>query len=514
MQWFRFDAPGTYSIQLKTNNPTLDYQVYRSTDLSSPLPRDSTSPAPFGWTYHVTDEPLYIKVYSKELGWVGDYKIIVHKHQGNGADDARMLLPNTPNTITLPTGTQSAWFRLQTEAADSGLAQNLRFFAEHSTTSNLGLSIQLRAANGNTIIAQSDIGSPQIRRTTILDNNKTMFLVIQRNDAADEEKITVGWETNLTVVYDSFENPLTLQSLAQTEPDILGDDDEISMTLYSDGNPIVNSVYLGSFDTGQARNLSDVMLKPIRFLDEVKVRLVEDDDLANPDDKLSALIRPRQVTDTGQDSRFVTILEEDDTGGVYDFRFNLNYGSPFVAFPNTKPLQSNYHFPIIIKNASPDLVVEGVSAGLGFAIVTIRNVGTRPTSPFWVDLYVDPNPVPIQVNQIWNDGRTKYGLVWGVGDPVGAGESLTLTIGDQYYWPLFSRVENNLPVGTPIYVQVDSANIETSYGGVLELHEIIGDPYNNIFGPVPSIQETDVANSVYSQQAIEKRTESFLPARR
>jgi hypothetical protein len=37
-----------------------------------------------------------------------------------------------------------------------------------------------------------------------------------------------------------------------------------------------------------------------------------------------------------------------------------------------------------------------------------------------------------------------------------------------------------LPVGTVIYVQVDSANTQTNYGAVLENHEITGLAYNNI----------------------------------
>jgi hypothetical protein len=40
-----------------------------------------------------------------------------------------------------------------------------------------------------------------------------------------------------------------------------------------------------------------------------------------------------------------------------------------------------------------------------------------------------------------------------------------------------------LLAGTP-YVQVDSANVNTTYGAVLENHEILGAPYNNIGGPV------------------------------
>jgi hypothetical protein len=57
-------------------------------------------------------------------------------------------------------------------------------------------------------------------------------------------------------------------------------------------------------------------------------------------------------------------------------------------------------------------------------------------------------------------------------------------MGDAYHWPAYSHFSGALPAGTPIYVQVDSANVETTYGAVLEGHEMVGGPYNNVGGPV------------------------------
>ncbi len=78
------------------------------------------------------------------------------------------------------------------------------------------------------------------------------------------------------------------------------------------------------------------------------------------------------------------------------------------------------------------------------------------------------------------------GLVWGVTAaalPLAPGEEITLTVGDAYFWAEYSHVDWPLPPGTPVYAQVDSAG-EGAYGGVLEVHEIRGEPYNNIAGPV------------------------------
>ena len=77
--------------------------------------------------------------------------------------------------------------------------------------------------------------------------------------------------------------------------------------------------------------------------------------------------------------------------------------------------------------------------------------------------------------------------MWGVGGdalPLEAGEVMTLTIGDDYYWAGYSYVDWPLSPDTPIYAQVDSANADTAYGAILEIDEIQGLPNNNILGPV------------------------------
>jgi hypothetical protein len=112
----------------------------------------------------------------------------------------------------------------------------------------------------------------------------------------------------------------------------------------------------------------------------------------------------------------------------------------------------------------------------------------RATDPFWVDLYIDPVPVPTGVNQTCETLESQ-GTVWGVeGEilPLAPGDLITLTMGDAYHYPSFCEFPSSLPAGTPIYVQVDSADFHTTYGAVLENHEILGGIYNNISGPVSS----------------------------
>jgi uncharacterized repeat protein (TIGR01451 family) len=136
---------------------------------------------------------------------------------------------------------------------------------------------------------------------------------------------------------------------------------------------------------------------------------------------------------------------------------------------------------------APDLVVERITASSSEVEVVIANRGDAPvTDEFWVDVYVDPEPVPTGVNQTWRD-LCDEGLVWGVEGgalPLGPGESLTLTVGDAYYYAPQSHVSWPLAAGVPVYAQADSFNAATSYGAVLEAHEIDGGAYNNIASTV------------------------------
>ena len=147
------------------------------------------------------------------------------------------------------------------------------------------------------------------------------------------------------------------------------------------------------------------------------------------------------------------------------------------------------YLPLIARNyvAAPDLVVTSLAVATGSVQVVIKNQGDLPaTDGFYVDVYINPNPVPTAVNQIWSDGRSAQGLTWGVTSSVQPGQVLTLTIGDAYYLPDYSVFTATLSLGTPVYAQVDSFDSTTTYGTVRENHEINGAPYNNILGPALS----------------------------
>ena len=133
---------------------------------------------------------------------------------------------------------------------------------------------------------------------------------------------------------------------------------------------------------------------------------------------------------------------------------------------------------------APDLVVESIVVNGSQIEVTIANVGNTAVTaahPFWVDLYIDPVRTPT-ANDTWPIVSTR-GAVWGVSAsalPLAPGETLKLTTGDAYYHENLSNFDGTLAANTPIFVQVDSAHTGTTYGAVLEMHEITNGLYNNI----------------------------------
>ncbi len=155
------------------------------------------------------------------------------------------------------------------------------------------------------------------------------------------------------------------------------------------------------------------------------------------------------------------------------------------------------HLPLILKNhvIAPDLVIHSITVTGSDVAIMIKNQGNDPVNDeFWVDVYVNPDPVPTAVNEIWHDGRSEQGLVWAVTAdalPLAPSDVLTLTVGDAYYSAKHSRVSWPLPADASIYAQVDSYNADTTYGAVWEDDELAGGKYNNVSGPIyPSVKRT------------------------
>ncbi len=145
------------------------------------------------------------------------------------------------------------------------------------------------------------------------------------------------------------------------------------------------------------------------------------------------------------------------------------------------------YLPLVLRRYSvgPDLIVDNVELLNNNIVITIKNQGQMPVTTvlgFWVDLYINPSPPPTQVNQIW-DPIAPYGAAWAVDRealPILPDGSQKLYLYDRYYKPNNSRLPVALRAGDILYVQVDSYNAATTYGAILEDHEMSESTYNNI----------------------------------
>ncbi len=186
----------------------------------------------------------------------------------------------------------------------------------------------------------------------------------------------------------------------------------------------------------------------------------------------------------------VTYTPNPNESGSDSFTYTISDGNGGSDTATVTVQLGDYEIflPMVVNNfvSAPDLVVTHINASSDLIEVTIENQGSQATSSgFWVDFYIDPDPVPTHENQLWPHVSDE-GIAWGVNVSIPAGDSLTLSYStapgapNLYYSPENSDYSGSLPVGTPVYAQVDSAHLNTTYGGVLETHEILGQAYNNV----------------------------------
>jgi len=115
--------------------------------------------------------------------------------------------------------------------------------------------------------------------------------------------------------------------------------------------------------------------------------------------------------------------------------------------------------------------------------VVIKNEGTVAADDFWVDMYINPDTAPTGINQTWETNGGE-GLVWGIIDPLLAGESLTLTLSSSYYAAGHSSFAGTIAAGSMVYAQADAVGTAW-YGAVLEMDED-----NNISDPLVTTEES------------------------
>ncbi|MEM7029305.1 MAG: Calx-beta domain-containing protein [Chloroflexota bacterium] len=212
------------------------------------------------------------------------------------------------------------------------------------------------------------------------------------------------------------------------------------------------------------------------------------------------------------------------TIGSTDANYN-SLSSSVLTVNITDNEQTFVFFPTVMNNfgIGPDLVVKDLVVTTSSLSVTIQNIGTGAVpadNGFWVNLFVNPDPVPAFVNDTWYNGFAEEGLEWGVDGAILAqltpGGEITLTVGDTYNMDTgaFNNFDG-LSVGDLVFIHVDAANTDNPVGGVLELHEGTSAPYNNIsvFSIVTNSDAAGFTDAVTPTPVEGRASSSTLPTR-
>ncbi len=196
-----------------------------------------------------------------------------------------------------------------------------------------------------------------------------------------------------------------------------------------------------------------------------------------------ALLDGSQALESGLASSCLTV-DQRGYGRPYDSDDNGIANCDIGAFENRI---FNAYLPKVLNSYAnlPDLVVQTITVTSDSVTLTIVNQGAAATDQdFWVDLYINPDIPPSDSNQTW-ETQGGQGIAWAVTSlSLAPNEIKTLSLHDNYYDPMNSNFSGTFPTNAQIYAQVDSVNLETAYGNILETHEVLNEPYNNIYGPV------------------------------
>jgi len=361
VQWYFFDLSQlvgqggrrqTVSVGVRLGdhfNPVtgggVTFELYDPTDLSRPIPqyRQETTnlsslldrePGLFGKLYHVPDR-FFVKVFSPNPLWTGDYSPIVHRHQCQSAEDRCVLWPNEapqrwgfdPNVLV---GLEDErWFLVDVaEAADNGGPQQLRLFVGPYAKDIFEVRLVDRDDPTKKLAdppltvdtpTMKELGGP-------FNGTRAMLLVVKRTDVTQGGAFDVGWQTDLTLMHgESGGGPglwrAELQCLDETNPEL--GSDEIHLLISVDDGPW-QEIYYHEYECndGGVNRAIESELGTRRFVSSVRMKLIEEDGFVNPDDGgPTATIATLPASSSGAPQQFVFWKFAD---GHYRQTYNLS----------------------------------------------------------------------------------------------------------------------------------------------------------------------------------------------
>lgn len=327
MQWFFVEArnAGTYSIGV--DNPNLRVDVYLPEDLTTPVSRYNETPAapPPGarpqpaLNQYVLPGAFYVRVRGKDRATTGNYYFAARRHACSSQADACYLQPGLPTFATLSAFTigqqqlqpqNEAWFRFDAVGqADSGQRQTITLTAELEEAPRVRASIVGFSNPSGGALTQAIDGARTSFSGPVGDGAAGYMVVRQSSPGQDRTTIKATLATNLRLmavhdlVCEDETNPeagsddiFTVFTVDGTSRRAPAGDDEVEFDCDDTPHPQAWAPKLGQ--------------KVLRYLDTVKVRVVEGDDASANDGG-----QVREVITLSGDRTFVE-------GRVLDWRFD------------------------------------------------------------------------------------------------------------------------------------------------------------------------------------------------
>lgn len=286
-QWYRIDAPGTYSLRATRADGAGSLQVtaFAADELSTPMPLLEGSELLEGRERSVllADRPFYVRV-QEPSGTAGvAYTLRVRRHRGASFADAIALEPDQPFEAVQMTSAVSqplsrVHFRVRQRALDSGQRQRLTFSLGADTPLRLTvLDGQLQPLPGLVLVAPESSLVVEPETSPISGAEQDLFVTVDRQGCTtcQEAPFTVSWSSELRQL---ALGKLTVlhQSDGPLQPGL----DEVTVYLSVDGG--AEQLVL---DAKLDRHAASYLAVPaaIAFRDTVKLRIVEHDP-ANDDE--------------------------------------------------------------------------------------------------------------------------------------------------------------------------------------------------------------------------------------
>lgn len=369
VQWFFLPESGTYTFALDPNavNSGLQFEVYKASNLSKPLTgahelgEDKILVCPPGLPEgasrgrckeHVGEKlvlpkgPFYVKVFSQNRGWTGDYWLAVHRYTCKSKEEACELLANAPYDFPFPPpGTylnpeDRAWFSFSVqEQADTGEKQTLTFYTENAEDEPWSApDIEILDSSGSTVLQEidgstfssyfigaADSGREIKKRTATTNHNDAYYMRVKRLNVNHQLHVLAGWRTNLTLLGGENVGEHQAYLVCQDETNPEAGADEIGLQVNVDGTGW-QTRGTASFDCNATKHPRqwDGPLGLIRYLDSVQIRLMEYDS-GNPDNASNVQFSPVWPTATHEVfPEFRHSLPFEWEGGLYNFDFNTS----------------------------------------------------------------------------------------------------------------------------------------------------------------------------------------------